>query len=187
MSEHNLQAVPGDTYAAWYERWGRVIDDVLDNEDVNHAAFESHDAEIERLRAVLDRNPWSDKVAPVQGLASGIPWEMHLRAYDVYCKRYSPQKALIEGNCRGGFAVSELDAFIPGWRDELDQRTQLNKEIERLRADLAEAIDTIQGLAEQNIKLRRDASALKRQQLLREKHWTLNLEAKPPRRRRSND
>lgn len=64
----------------------------------------------------------SNKIAPVQGYAPGIPWEMHLRAYAVYCDKCGPQPAMIdlEGrNCRGGFYVGELDQFIPGWREEL--------------------------------------------------------------------
>jgi hypothetical protein len=69
-----------------------------------------------------------EKRAPVQGYSAGIPWSMHLRAYDAYCKKYGAQPALIdlEGrNCRGGFGVSELDKFIPGWRDELSRIKQL--------------------------------------------------------------
>lgn len=65
------------------------------------------------------------KTAPVQGYAAGIPWDMHLRAYDAYCKRYGKQQSLIEGSCRGGFGTNELDVFIPGWREELDERTKL--------------------------------------------------------------
>lgn len=63
-----------------------------------------------------------EKRAPVQGYAPGIPWSMHLRAYEGYRKEYGPQKALLdlEGrNCRGGFGIVELDRYIPGWRDEL--------------------------------------------------------------------
>lgn len=58
--------------------------------------------------------------APVQRLKGGIPWSMHMRAYAVYAKRHGEQKALIEGGCRGGFAVGELDMFIPGWREEFE-------------------------------------------------------------------
>ena len=75
------------------------------------------DAEIARLQP--------RKIAPVQGYYPGIPWDMHLRAYTAYCKRWGPQKALIEGNCRGGFGTKELDEFIPGWMDELSDRTRL--------------------------------------------------------------
>jgi hypothetical protein len=69
--------------------------------------------------------PPGEKLAPVQGYQPGIPWSMHLRAYDAYCKRYGPQKALIEGWCRGGFATGELDMFIPGWREEVAVLSQL--------------------------------------------------------------
>lgn len=57
--------------------------------------------------------------APVQGYSAGIPWWLHLRAYDAYCKRWGRQDALIdlEGrSCRGGFSTGELDQFVPGWR-----------------------------------------------------------------------
>lgn len=61
----------------------------------------------------------TDKRAPVQGHPDGIPWELHLEAYAVYCKKWAPQPAMVdlEGrNCRGGFSVGELDQFVPDWR-----------------------------------------------------------------------
>jgi hypothetical protein len=72
-----------------------------------------------------------EKRAPVQGYTPGIPWSLHLEAYDAYRKRYGSQQALIEGGCRGGFGVGELDMFIPGWRDKVS-------EIGRLKARIAE-------------------------------------------------
>ena len=81
----------------------------------------------------------SEKIAPVQGYSAGIPWSMHLRAYDAYSKKWAPQPAMIdlEGrNCRGGFSVEELDDFIPGWREELSEIGRLKAEIERLRVAL---------------------------------------------------
>jgi tetratricopeptide (TPR) repeat protein len=83
-----------------------------------------------------------EKRAPVQGYSAGIPWSMHLRAYDAYCKEYGRQDALIdlEGrNCRGGFGTKELDRFIPGWRDELSELAQLRSELAKLREALAAA------------------------------------------------
>ncbi len=35
-----------------------------------------------------------------------------LRAYEVYCAVYGPQEAMVTGSCRGGFATSELIAFL---------------------------------------------------------------------------
>jgi len=82
------------------------------------------------------------KTAPVQGYPGGIPWAIHLEAYEVYCKKYGAQDALIdlEGrNCRGGFGVSELDSFIPGWRDRVSEFGKLQAEVKHLRAMLASA------------------------------------------------
>jgi hypothetical protein len=78
-----------------------------------------------------------EKIAPVQGYAAGIPWSMHLRAYDVYCKRYGAQEAMITGWCRGGFAVPELDMFIPGWREELSEVEKLKAQLRDLTNQLA--------------------------------------------------
>ena len=33
-------------------------------------------------------------------------------AYEVYCEIFRPQPALMMGNCRGGFGVGELIAFL---------------------------------------------------------------------------
>jgi hypothetical protein len=85
---------------------------------------------------VSDQN---EKRAPVQGWHGGIPWEMHLRAYEVYCKKYGPQPAMVdlEGRgCRGGFHADELDAWIPGWRDELSTITAQKKRIAELEDQL---------------------------------------------------
>jgi hypothetical protein len=87
------------------------------------------------------------KMAPVQGYSAGIPWEMHLRAYDVYCKRFGPQPALVdlEGrNCRGGFADTELDMFIPGWRKELSRIYRLESLLKQSRSALEIAFNTVE-------------------------------------------
>lgn len=63
-----------------------------------------------------------DKIAPVQGYPGGIPWPIHLEAYEVYCAKWGKQTALINldgRGCRGGFSIGELDDFIPGWRDRV--------------------------------------------------------------------
>lgn len=71
------------------------------------------------------------KMAPVQGWPQGIPWSLHLEAYAAYCKKWSPQPALIEGWCRGGFGIKELDEFIPGWRERASEIVQLRSELAR--------------------------------------------------------
>lgn len=40
------------------------------------------------------------------------PVVVTMRAYEVYCKVFAPQQALIEGSCRGGFGVGELIGFL---------------------------------------------------------------------------
>ena len=80
----------------------------------------------------------TEKRAPVQGYPEGIPWAIHLEAYEVYCRLYGPQPALIdlEGRgCRGGFGTRELDDFIPGWRDRVSEFGRLKAEVQALRAD----------------------------------------------------
>jgi hypothetical protein len=78
------------------------------------------------------------KRAPVQGFAGGIPWALHLEAYDAYCKKYGAQPALIDLGgryCRGGFGVSELDEFVPGWRDRVGVRGYTEEQVRAILAD----------------------------------------------------
>lgn len=37
---------------------------------------------------------------------------VYLAAYEVYAHVFGPQQAMIEGHCRGGFAVQEIVAFL---------------------------------------------------------------------------
>lgn len=41
-----------------------------------------------------------------------ISTDVSLRAYEVYCEVYRPQRALVEGNCRGGFSTGELIVLL---------------------------------------------------------------------------
>lgn len=50
-----------------------------------------------------------------------IPWELAERAYDKYVQRFGDSQSLTLLARRGGFAASELDRFVPGWREELDE------------------------------------------------------------------
>lgn len=96
------------------------------------------DFKVLRELATPEAKP-AEKVAPVQGWPAGIPWSLHLEAYAAYCKKWSPQPALIEGWCRGGFSTGELDGFIPGWRDRVSEITKLKTEIAALRAEKKQA------------------------------------------------
>lgn len=89
-------------------------------------------------RPELTALTWPDgrpKIAPVQGYAQGIPWSLHLKAYNAYCKKYRPQEALIDlagRECRGGFGVGELDEFVPRWRDEVEELALLKAQVSNL-------------------------------------------------------
>jgi hypothetical protein len=40
------------------------------------------------------------------------PQTVTMRAYEVYCHVHGEQKALVTGECRGGFSTGELIAFL---------------------------------------------------------------------------
>ena len=51
-----------------------------------------------------------------------------MRAYEVYTRLYGEQTALVTGDCRGGFGVNELIAFLYAhsfpqteWRMRVDE------------------------------------------------------------------
>lgn len=51
--------------------------------------------------------------------------EVTMKAYEVYAYVFGSQEALIEGDCRGGFSVGELIAFLYAHsfpKDEWSQR-----------------------------------------------------------------
>ena len=41
-----------------------------------------------------------------------VPKVVTMAAYEVYCKLFGPQEALVTGECRGGFGTGELIAFL---------------------------------------------------------------------------
>lgn len=41
-----------------------------------------------------------------------VPEQVYRRAYEVYCEKYSPQEAMVTGECRGGFGMEELVGFL---------------------------------------------------------------------------
>jgi hypothetical protein len=56
------------------------------------------------------------------------PKVVTMKAYEVYCHVYSEQRALVTGDCRGGFGVNELVAFLYAssfpkseWRMRVDE------------------------------------------------------------------
>ncbi|MEE9593122.1 MAG: hypothetical protein V3W28_06050 [Thermoplasmata archaeon] len=60
-----------------------------------------------------------------------VSTKVSMRAYEVYCYLHGEQEALIAGNCRGGFGVGELVAFLYAcsfpkeeWRARADEAFQ---------------------------------------------------------------
>jgi hypothetical protein len=82
---------------------------------------------------VRDEDMNAIKTHPVQ--ANRHPYQqarvsinVTLKAYEVYKALFREQEALITGNCRGGFGVSELVAFLYAgnfprneWRERFDE------------------------------------------------------------------
>lgn len=61
-------------------------------------------------------------------LSGRVPESVHMKAYEVYCHCWGEQAALVEGECRGGFGVNELIAFLYAssfpkseWRKRVDE------------------------------------------------------------------
>lgn len=59
---------------------------------------------------------------------AAAPKVVTMRAYEVYCHVYAPQAALVTGECRGGFGLGELAAFLYArsfpkdeWRARVDE------------------------------------------------------------------
>lgn len=76
----------------------------------------------------------AEKLFPIQnggtyGRGQGVVCKaVYMRAYEVYCHVYGEQKALVEGECRGGFGKGELVAFLYAsgfpreeWRKRADE------------------------------------------------------------------
>jgi hypothetical protein len=83
----------------------------------------------------------NDREGRLDAAPAVIPWSMAERAYSVYSARYGKGQTLAQLANRGGFATSELDEFIPGWREELLEVSRLRAEVMRLTEVLASRSD----------------------------------------------
>jgi len=66
-----------------------------------------------------NKTPMSDRETPTHPVQIGsrlgkgkVPQLVSMKAYEVYSALYGEQKALITGECRGGFGVNELIGFL---------------------------------------------------------------------------
>jgi hypothetical protein len=65
---------------------------------------------------------------PLRNEQSRIYTKVTLMAYEVYCKIFSKQEAIVTGNCRGGFSTGELICLLYArnfprneWRDRFHE------------------------------------------------------------------
>jgi hypothetical protein len=66
-----------------------------------------------------------------------IPWSVAELAYSVYARRYGTSQSLSRLAERGGFAPSELDDYLPDWRERCSEVAALKKEIKQLQVKVA--------------------------------------------------
>lgn len=65
-----------------------------------------------------------------------VPWNVAELAYSVYAGRYGRGQSLERLAERGGFAPSEMDMFVPDWREQCDTIVRQAAEIERQKAKI---------------------------------------------------
>ena len=155
MTTHQDTSTERERFEAWFDRYHEAACKDFGGLDCSNPKGIAEDAWQAAL-ASRDEGvqPAKEKIAPVQGYTPGIPWSMHLEAYDVYRNRCGAQPALIDldgRNCRGGFSVRELDEFIPGWRDRLSELVKLREEVTRLRSGLASQQPQGQAVSDEQI------------------------------------
>ncbi len=68
----------------------------------------SHEREAIQAQAQIPVHP----IQTADRRGGKCPQAVTMRAYEVYCEVYGPQEAMVTGACRGGFATSELIAFL---------------------------------------------------------------------------
>lgn len=72
-----------------------------------------------------------------------IPWAIADLAYSVYSAKYGKEQSLERLAQRGGFGPSEMDMFLPNWRELCSQQpdvSELEKQIELERDAYARAL-----------------------------------------------
>ncbi len=90
------------------------------------------------------------RIAPVKEFKPGIPWSLHLEAYEAHCLRYKTNPDLLDlenKNCMGGFTPHQLDFYIPDWRSRLSSLHKLIdyiKQLEEKNKHLREAVKEAQ-------------------------------------------
>ncbi len=64
-----------------------------------------------------------------KGNVGSIPWWIAEQAYIGYANKYGDQQSLERLAERGGFGISELNEYYPGWKDECNIIKQIQAEL----------------------------------------------------------
>jgi hypothetical protein len=80
----------------------------------------------EKQRDALKEQLDQPKDFPVQQFGM-IPWPIAERVYAERSKKHPTSTTLREYGMRGGWAISEMDEFLPTWRDEIGELVRLRK------------------------------------------------------------
>ena len=88
----------------------------------------------------VDQMSATPEIHPVQlvgGKSGTVRVEVAMAAYEVYCKVFAPQPAMVTGRCRGGFGTGELVAMLYArafprneWRKRFDEAIE-NSRLDR--------------------------------------------------------
>lgn len=131
MSEHDTMY--GDGYEPAESIIGRLEDQL--------ATAQTRIAELEKA---ADRNKpfplqseWRrpDDERPAQ--RASCSWWLAEEAYGVYAAKYGKEQSLQRLADRAGFSNREMDAFVPGWRDKMDENEALRTQVAEQGAKLA--------------------------------------------------
>ena len=82
---------------------------------------------------------WEEgKTFPVAGSSMTIPWSVAEEAYLGYNPRGIYSQTLLRLAERGGFHVSELDEYVPDWREKASEITALRARVAELTGRVGE-------------------------------------------------
>lgn len=72
-----------------------------------------------------------------------IPWDVAELAYSVYSARYGRDQSLERMAERGGFGPSEMDMFLPDWRERVCRIRALEVELSKSKEHAAILLETL--------------------------------------------
>jgi hypothetical protein len=138
VTSHNLLTAPSADRAAAPAPVATLTDEELADCGLLSELDDGEAAEVPQAQQPAQQ---SEKIAPVQGYRPGIPWSLHLEAYDAYCKKWAPQPAAYHIACEHQ-NVELLEAIgYPHEKDTLVSAEEYAAELKR-KADAYDVIQT---------------------------------------------